>query len=157
MTADDLAALLDQYRVGLEAELVLLRRLQEVASRQHAATTEREDIEALQRAADERDRLMAGLVAIDQRIGDARERLARARDQVRRLPGVEEVVSLHKTVCEIISAILDTDRDSIRALEQVVAARRLAAQTLEQAESTLAAYGRVAIPPPAATLVNRRG
>jgi hypothetical protein len=100
---------------------------------------------------------MSGLMAIEQEIRPIREQLSRARTQARRLPGFAHVASLHETTARIVKDILDTDRDSIRALEQIVASRRMAAQALEQAESTLAAYSRVTTPPPAATLVNRRG
>jgi hypothetical protein len=156
VTAEDLAAHLEQYRLGLDAELVLLRRLQEVALRQRAVTEEH-DLAALERAADEREWLMAGLVSIEEKTKSVRERLGEAREEVRRLPAMLEVAQLYKTVTEIIAEILETDRDSIRTLEHVVTTRRLAAQVVEQGASTLAAYGRLVMPPPAATLVNRRG
>ena len=54
MTEPDLAALIEQYRAGLDAEIVLLTRLEGVAARQKAATAER-DFTALNRAADDRD------------------------------------------------------------------------------------------------------
>jgi uncharacterized protein YhaN len=151
-----LTALVEEYRVGLEAELVLLGRLQSIAARQHQ-TTQATDIEALQRAADERDALMSGLMAIEQDVRRIREELGRSKAAVRRLPGFDHVAGLHETASRIVKEVLTTDRDSIRALEQIVASRRMAAQALEQAESTLAAYSRLTTPPPAATLVNRRG
>jgi len=152
----DLTALIEQYRVGLEAELVLLARLERVAARQHE-TTQEADVEALQRAADERDALMSGLMAIEQEIRPIREQLSRARATARRLPGFAHVADLHETTARIVRDILETDRDSIRALEQIVASRRVATQALEQAESTLAAYSRTTAAPAAATLVNRTG
>ena len=156
MSTPDLPTIIEQYRLGLDAELVLLQRLQQIADRQRE-TTAAQDIDALQRAADERETLMSGLMAVEQQIRGSREDLARARDEARRLPGFKHVVALHETVAGIVKAILETDGDSIRALEQVVEARRIAAQAAEQGESTLAAYGRVIAFPPAATLVNRRG
>ncbi len=156
MSGLDLTALIDQYRVGLEAELVLLGRLQGIAARQHE-TTEAADIETLQRASDERDALMSGMMAIEQEIRPIREQLSRARTAARSLPGFARVADLHETTARMVKDILDTDRDSIRALEDIVASRRMAAQALEQAASTLNAYNRIATPPPAATLVNRRG
>ena len=156
MSTADLAALIEQYRVGLEAELVLLRRLQGVAGRQHD-TAQATDLDALRRAADEREALMSGLMAIEQEIHVIREQLSRGRRAARRVPGFTHVAGLHENVARIVKEVLETDRDSIRALEQVVASRRVAAQALEQAESTLAAYGRMTTPPAAATLVNRRG
>ncbi len=156
MSTPDLAALIEHYRVGLEAELVLLGRLQAVAARQHQ-TTQVTDIDALQRAADQRDALMSGLMAIEQEVRPIREQLSHARTAAHRLPGFAHVAGLHETAARIVKEILETDRDSIRALEQIVASRRVAAQALEQAESTLAAYGRTTTPPPAATLVNRTG
>lgn len=156
MSTPDLSALIEQYRAGLEAELVLLGRLQDIAARQRQ-TTDVADIEALQRAADERDGLMSGLVAIEQDVRPVREQLSRARTAARRLPGFAHVAGLHEITARIVKNILKTDGDSIRALEQIVASRRLAAQALEQAQSTLAAYGREMVSPAAATLVNRTG
>lgn len=156
MSTPDLGALIEQYRVGLDAELALLQRLQKIADRQRE-TTEAQDIEALHRAADERETLMSGLMTVEQQIRGGREELGRARDEARRLPGFTRVVALHRTVAGIVRDILETDRDSIRALEQIIEARRIAAQVAEQGESTLAAYGRVIAFPPAATLVNRTG
>jgi len=50
------------------------------------------------------------------------------------------------------------DQDSVQALKNAEQARHIAAQALEQGESTLAAYRRVVTPTLAsATLVNRRG
>jgi hypothetical protein len=156
VSVSDLGALVDQYRVGLEAELVLLAHLQRVAARQRE-TTEAADVEALQRGADERDALMSGLMAIEQDIRPIREQLSRARAAARRLPGFSYVAGLHETTAQLVKNILETDRDSIRALEQIVASRRVAAQALEQAELTLAAYSRTTAAPAAATLVNRTG
>jgi hypothetical protein len=156
LSTTDLPTIIEQYRLGLDAELALLQRLQQVAARQRD-TTAAQDIDALQRAADERETLMSGLMAVEQQIRGSREELSRARDETRRLPGYSHVAVLHDTVAGIVKDILATDRDSIRALEQIVEARRIAAQAAEQGESTLAAYGRVIAFPPAATLVDRRG
>jgi hypothetical protein len=100
---------------------------------------------------------MSGLMAIEHQVRPIREHLSHERTAARSLPGFAHVVGLHETTARIVKEVLDTDRDSIRALEQTVAARRLAAQAIEQAESTLAAYRRVTTQPPAATLVNRTG
>ena len=156
MSTPDLAALIEQYRVGLEAELVLLGRLEAIAARQRE-TTQAADIPALQRAADERDALMSGLMAIEQEVRPIRGTLSQERTTARRLPGFAHVAELHEATARMVKDILETDLDSIRALEEIVSARRVAAQAVEHAESTLAAYGRITARPPAATLVNRTG
>jgi hypothetical protein len=54
--------------------------------------------------------------------------------------------------------VLTVDEGSLEALKEAELARRVAAQALEQGESTLAAYRRVVTPTlKSATLVNRRG
>jgi len=156
VSSPDLEALIEQYRVGLEAELVLLGRLEAIAARQRG-TTQAADIPALQRAADERDALMSGLMAIEQEVRPIRGTLSQARSTARRLPGFAHVAELHEATARMVKDILETDSDSIRALEEIVSARRVAAQAAEQGEATLAAYGRVIAFPPAATLVNRTG
>jgi len=156
VSTPDLGALIEQYRVGLEAEVVLLGRLEAIAARQ-LKTTQVSDIPALQRAADERDALMSGLMAIEQEVRPIRGTLSEARIEARRLPGFAHVAELHEATARMVKDILETDRDSIRALEQIVSSRRVAAQAAEQGEATLAAYGRALAFPPSATLVNRTG
>ena len=64
-------------------------------------------------------------------------------------------------VARMVTEIADIDRESIRALEHIVAIRRAAAHAAEQAETTLAAYGRAVgragAPRRTAVLVDRRG
>jgi hypothetical protein len=156
MNAPELGVLIEQYRVGLDAELALLGRLEAIAARQRDTSTA-SDIPALQRAADERDALMSGLMAIEDDVRPIREALSKARMAARRLPGFAHVAELHEAAARMVKDILEADRDSIRALEQIVSARRVAAQAVEHAEATLAAYGRVTAAPAAATLVNRTG
>ena len=64
MAESPLVALIEQYRAGLEAELVILRRLEQTAARQREASAA-QDLAALNRAADDRDGLMAALVNIE--------------------------------------------------------------------------------------------
>jgi hypothetical protein len=156
VTVAELAALIEQYRVGLDAELVLLHRLERVAARQRDRS-EASDIDSLQLAADERDALMSGLMAIEQEVKPVRDRLTSLRATARKLPGFAHVAELHESAAKIVKEILETDQDSMRALREIVEARRVAAQALEHGEATLAAYGRASAAPPAATLVDRRG
>lgn len=156
MTRDDLAAFIDQYRAGLEAEIVILHRLEEVAARQHEATAAH-DMTALHRAADDRDGLMAGLVNVEGQLRSIRDVLAHARDEARTLAGYPEAVALHREAIALVSRILKTDGESLDALASAELARRDAVRAMEQGETTLAAYRRVMMMPPGATLVNRRG
>jgi uncharacterized protein YhaN len=156
VSSPDLATRLEQYRLALDAQLALLGRLRAIALRQEALASGN-DKQALELAADERDGLMAGVLAIEHEIQEVRTLLASERAAVQRLPGFADLVALHQRVTDTVAEVLETDRDSIRALEQVMAARRMAAQALEHGESTLAAYSRLATQPPSATLVNRRG
>ena len=156
MTAQELTQLIEEYRQGLEAEIAILRQLEEIADRQHAASSAR-DVEALSRAADERDRLMAALVAVEQQLRPIRKTLSEAKDQARRLPGYPEAVELHKMAIALASGILRTDSSSLDALAKAELARRDLARAMEQGETTLAAYRRVMMTAPGATLVDRRG
>ena len=73
-------------------------------------------------------------------------------------PRFKDLVARHKNAAERVSAILSWDHDSLDALKEAERARSFAARTLEQGESTLAAYRRVVAPPVSgATLVNRKG
>ena len=58
----------------------------------------------------------------------------------------------------MVAKILGEDRTTLDALADAERARRLAAQTIEAGEATLAAYRRVILPSPgSAGLVSRRG
>ena len=155
MTAD-IAALLDQYRSGLEAEIALLTRLERAAARQHAAS-ESGDFQEMAAAAEERDRLMAGLVSVEQELRGARQALAVVQGEVSGHAEFEETVHLHRAALAMVKRILGTDQASLAALAAAEAARREAVRALEQGEVTLEAYRRLAATPLPATLVNRRG
>lgn len=156
MTAADLTHLIDEYRQGLDAEIAILRRLEEIADQQHAASSAR-DLDALGRAADERDRLMSALVTIEQQVRPVRQSLSEVKDRVRQLPGYREALELHRTAIALVSRILRTDSSSLESLAAAEHARRDLARAMEQGETTLAAYRRVMMTPPGATLVDRRG
>lgn len=151
-----LTLLLEQYRAGLEAEVVLLGRLEDVALRQREATTAG-DLAALGRVSDDRDQLMAGLVAVEGEIRDVRRALSASRDRAKSLDGYAEAAALHEQALAMASRVLETDAASMEALAAAELARREAAHAVEQGETTLAAYRRVATSPPGATLVDRRG
>ena len=156
MDRDALAALIEQYRAGLEAEILILRRLKQASALQQEASTGG-NLEALNRAADGRDRLMAGLVNIEGQVREVRQTLARFRDDARRVPGYAEAVQLHAEAVGLVTEILKTDEESVEALAAAEIVRRDAARAVEQGETTLAAYRRVMAAPPGATLVDRRG
>jgi len=152
----DLPALIDEYRAGLEGEILILHRLDDAASRQHEAATAAR-LADVHRAADERDALTAALVTLEARLRHVRDALARARRAAERLDGYAEAVALHREAVALVSRILKTDGDSLQALASAELARREAARAMEQGETTLAAYRRVMIAPYGATLVDRRG
>jgi hypothetical protein len=156
MSDDELTVLIDQYTTGLEAEIQLLHRLEEVAVRQQAASTA-QDLPGINLATDERDRLMAGLVSIEGELRDLRRTLSQSREDARRLPGYANAAALHQEATTLVSRILQTDAASIEALAGAELARRDAARALENGETTLAAYRRVMTFAPGATLVDRRG
>jgi hypothetical protein len=156
MAESPLVALIEQYRAGLEAELVILRRLEQTAARQREASAA-QDLGALNRAADDRDGLMAALVNIEGQLRIVRQTLSASRDEARHLPGYAEAVMLHREAIALVTGILNTDGESLDALAAAELARRETARAMEQGETTLAAYRRVMTALPGATLVDRRG
>jgi hypothetical protein len=156
MSESPLVALIEQYRAGLEAELVILQKLEQTAARQRDASAAH-DLGALNRAADERDGLMAALVNIEGQLRIVRQTLSGAREEARHLPGYAEAVRLHREAIALVSGILNTDSESLDALAAAELARRETARAMEQGETTLAAYRRVMTALPGATLVDRRG
>ena len=157
MTPDELAPIIEQYRAGLEAELRLLHQLVPLSQQQEEGSRVG-DFPAFDAAADARDRLMQGLVAIEAGLRDLRQTLTAHREQAAATEGFDEVVRLHRDAARLVGRILSTDRQSLSALADAELARQSAVVALERGESTLAAYRRVLAPPLAgATLVNRRG
>src|SRR4051812_27572571 len=108
MNDGSLTTLLAQYRSGLEAQMVLLRRLQIASTRQHDAAAA-QDFALLHIAADERDGLMAGLVNIENQIREVRATLKKRRKEAQALPGYREAVELHTQALALTQAILKTD------------------------------------------------
>jgi hypothetical protein len=156
MAESPLVALIEQYRAGLEAEIVILRRLEQTAARQREASAS-QDLHALNRAADDRDSLMAALVNIEGQLRVVRQTLSKSREEAKHLPGYPEAVRLHREAIALVSGILRTDEESVEALAAAELARRETARAMEQGETTLAAYRRVMTALPGATLVDRRG
>ena len=156
MPESPLVALIEQYRAGLEAELVILRKLEHTAAHQREASAA-QDFGGLNRAADERDGLMAALVNIEGQLRVVRQTLSGSREEARHLPGYAEAVKLHREAIVLVSGILNTDGESLDALAAAELARRETARAVEQGETTLAAYRRVMTALPGATLVDRRG
>jgi hypothetical protein len=156
MNDGSLTTLLAQYRSGLEAQMVLLRRLQIASTKQHEAAVA-QDFELLHRAADERDGLMTGLVTIENQIREARAMLKKRRKEAQALPGYREAVELHSEALKLSQAILKTDDEATAALQQAELVRREAAKAVEQGETTLSAYRRVMTGPGGAKLVDRHG
>ena len=115
------------------------------------------DFGALNRAADERDGLMAALVNIEGQLRVVRQTLSVSREEAKHLPGYAEAVKLHREAIALVSGILNTDGESLDALAAAELARRETARAVEQGETTLAAYRRVMTALPGATLVDRRG
>ena len=157
VTLVDLGVLLAQYQAGLEAEMVLLRRLESLSERERELTGAG-DYEGLKDITDQRDSVVANLVAVESEMRPIRQTLAMHRTHIGRLKGFQDVADLHKAAGRLISSIVESDKHSLAALQEAEQSRRFATQELEKGESTLAAYRKVVAPPLAsATLVNRRG
>jgi hypothetical protein len=157
VTGDDLRQRLAVYGPGLEAEVALLHQLERLALAQRDAT-DRHDVDQLSSLTQDRDRIMAALVTIEHEVRPAREALAAEQDKASELPGFANVVTLHRTAADLVATIVHSDQDTVRALQDAEVSRRLAAQTIGAAGSTLAAYRRVVAPPlTGAGLVDRHG
>jgi hypothetical protein len=157
VTRDQLIPLLDQYRAGLDAELMLLHRLQALALEQRRVS-QTGSVSDINSTVDDRDRVLATLVKVEHELKGVRQQLLAGRQWLTDLPAYQEIVERHKEASDLVADIIGVDRDSLEALKEAEQARRIAAQSLEQGESTLAAYRRVVSPGlTSATLVNRRG
>jgi hypothetical protein len=154
---EHLRQLLALYGPGLEAEVALLHQLRRLAIAQREALDGQAG-DMLARFSQERDRIMAALVTIEVNLRSTRLELAANRHAVAGMEGFSEVSQLHHIAADLVAEIVHSDRESMSALEQAEIARRFAADTLNVAGSTLAAYRRVVSPPvTGAGLVDERG
>jgi hypothetical protein len=153
----ELAALVAEYRAGLDVELALLHRIDTLAQQQRLASRAH-DLPTLTAVSDERDRVMANLVTMEHQLKPMRLRLAKYYETLSDDPRFVDLVARHREAGSRISTILSWDKESLEALKEAEIARNFAARTLEQGESTLAAYRRVVAPSVlGATLVDRKG
>lgn len=154
---DALLPLLEEYRVGMEAEIALLRQLTMLAGVEREITRDGA-LHALDELSDARERVMNALISLDAQLAPLRATLAAARETLRKAPGFAEVSALHQEAAALAAEVTAADADSLVALRDAELSRRFAAESLDKGESTLAAYRRVVAPVPAqASLVNRRG
>lgn len=157
MSTQELLDAIEQYRAGLETGVAILKQLHEVAARQHAGTTER-DFPRLAAESDQRDRLTQALVAIEPGLRLVREIVLKHHEEAKALPVYPEVIELRQQAADLVNGILKTDEASMKALSAAELARRAAANSLEQGETTLAAYRRVLTPSVgSASLLDLRG
>jgi hypothetical protein len=157
MSTPALDALLAQYQAGLDAELTLLARLEELARHQERAGAT-DDLDAFHAASDQRDRIMESLIAVEQQLVPVRRTLLEHRQTLAGNPAFEAVAALHRHTAQRVAAIVAGDDRTMASLRQMEQARRTAIQAIEQGEQTLAAYRRVIAPAPErSALFSRKG
>jgi hypothetical protein len=157
VTRDALEDAVRTYAAGLEAELTLLGQLQRLATTQREASHANQ-LDRMTHIGEERERVLASLVAIEHEIRGIRAMLAEHREQLVSLDGFARVVALHRSAGGLVQTIMSSDEETMQALREAELARRLTAATIELGENTLAAYRRVIAPPlTAASLLDRRG
>jgi uncharacterized protein YhaN len=137
VTSAQLLPLVEQYRAGLDAALMLPHRLQANAVDQRRASETGSTTE-MQATLDHRDRVMATLVTVERELKGVRQKLLMFRQYLSDMPAFQEIAELHREAADLVADIVAVDQDSVQALKNAEQARHLAAQTLEQGESTLA-------------------
>jgi len=157
VTSIPLGDILDGYRSGLEAELRLLKQLKRISDKQSESRVE----PAASRArplVETRDRLMQGLMALEEEIRPMRRIITEQLDVAAQLSGFEKTVLLHREAEQLIVEVIESDQQTLAALENAEQTRRLAQQMVEKGRTTLSAYRRVVTPTPTpASIVIRRG
>jgi len=159
VSGDDAAELtekLTEYHTGLEAELHLLAQLKQLSAAQQDAGQSSE-VARLAAINAERDRVMNALMAVEEKLKPLRQILADRRQEIAALPGYSETIELHRKAEALVLEIVEGDRQTVSALEQVESTRRLAHEMIEKGRASLHAYRRVVLPEsiPSA-LFNRR-
>lgn len=149
--------LLAEYHHTLAAALVPLRQLLVLAEQQRSCAGAR-DFDRLSAASDERDRVMADLARLDRQLSCLRPHLEAHRTQAATLDLYRAIVDLGQEAGRLITQVGATDAESLKTLSDAERARRAAMASLEQGETTLAAYRKVlATPGEHAAMVDRVG
>jgi len=157
VTTEEVAAALPAYTAGIEAELSLLKQLQQLAETQERASQSR-NLTEVNRAGDARERVMAALVRLEHELKPIRLAIAAHRDEAQKLEGFSGIVALHQTAATLVAEIMRADQNTLAELRSAEIARRTSVQAVESGEATLAAYRRVLTPTIGSTgLVDRRG
>ncbi|MBA2356596.1 MAG: hypothetical protein ACR2LU_02690 [Luteitalea sp.] len=138
----DLARVLTDYRTGLDTTLQLLDHL-ETLSVQQRALPHPHDPEALTVLAEDRERQLATLFALELQLAPLRQQIADRVVEARALAGFDGVADRHRLAGEQVARIMHADAESLQALTRAERDRRAASQSLETGEATLAAYRRV--------------
>jgi uncharacterized protein YhaN len=128
VTSAELPPLVEQYRAGLDAALMLLHRLQAIAVDQRRASETGSTTE-MQATLDHRDRVMATLVTVERELKGVRQKLLMFRQYLSDLPAFQEIAELHREAADLVADIVAVDQDSVQALKNAEQARRLAAPT----------------------------
>jgi hypothetical protein len=157
MTRQAFEQALATYAAGLEAEMSLLERLDAISAAQRVAS-DAQNLPGVHEGTDERERLLAHLVALEADLRPVRQAIALNHRGAEDLPLFKSVAERHRTAADLVARILAADEVTLTALREAEIARRFAAQAIEAGENTLAAYRRVVAPPLAsASLLNKRG
>lgn len=147
-------ALLRKYAEGLSAEITALRDLAECAAAQRSAA----DAGSLAVATLRRGEAFARLQACEGGLTLLREEIASALPRYEAMAGFEEVRAVHAAMRVLLAEIEASDEETTRILSARDEELRATAQTLDAVGATITAYRKViAPPPPAASLVDRRG
>ena len=131
MIVSELSATLAEYRTGLEAELQLLAELKQLSGDQYDAGETR-SVTRLTSINIERDRVMNALMAVEEELKPLRQTLATHREDIAGLEGYEETIALHRQAEAMVAEIVDGDRQTLAALENVESTRRLAHEMIEK-------------------------
>ena len=156
MTTGEVLPVIAQYRAGLEAEMSLLRCLRALAHAEHQEAAALGP--SLSDIVDQREAVVASLVAIESQLKPLREVIVAHRELLADVPAFLAVSELHQDAAALVASIVGTDAESLAALKQAELTRKFAAEAVEKGENTLAAYRRVVTRRLAqATLIYRRG
>jgi hypothetical protein len=122
---DQLLALVEQYRAGLDAELMLLHRLQAIAVEQRRAS-QTGSVTDMRTSVADRDRVLATLGTVEHELKGVRQLLLAGREWLGDMPAFQDIVALHEEAADIVADIIVVDRDSLDVLkdtEQALSSR----------------------------------
>jgi hypothetical protein len=158
VTDADLDTRLTEYAAALEEEAALLTELRDRSIEQREAVTQGAAPSTLNTLLAERERILASLLGIDERVRPLRAWTSANQPALRHHPAYTRAASALEVVADLVAGIQSADAETVAILRREQESRGHLAQALHAGDDALSAYRRaLSSPTPTASVIRQRG